>query len=328
MGKKKVSQYEQYESYDSLWIALKDKYLGLAMNTFKYTNLPDEIRPRYIERPLHEEESMAFCYDSEKDLYIALPYAPSGNLNMYGEHIDYRVIAYAGGYNKEFKKFGTWAMYGGKLVQNDKNGPFDVAVEIRNTEMSVPTMDFVLIMITKMANVLFTLKYNTDAQKNPYILNVTQKDKNSLSKAYKAMESFEPIIIANKEKAALSEAFETFDTPTQFIGGELYGLFKSYESDLLSHMGINNSNINKQQRVQSSEVNANNDFINHNMMMMYDARVEYIGRVNEAFGLDIKVDINYDYIDLFIKELNKEIEMIGNGGNDNGTNTEDNIHST
>ena len=48
--------------------------------------------------------------------------------------------------------------------------------------------------------------------------------------------------------------------------------------------------INKRERLIQDEVNANNDYIQINLDLMYDMRLKFCEEVNAMFGTNIKVE--------------------------------------
>ena len=61
-------------------------------------------------------------------------------------------------------------------------------------------------------------------------------------------------------------------------------------NELLTFLGINNSNTDKKERLLVDEVNSNNDFILVNIDHMYDERKRAVEEINKKFNLNITVD--------------------------------------
>ena len=63
---------------------------------------------------------------------------------------------------------------------------------------------------------------------------------------------------------------------------------KKIENELLTLFGLNNV-INKKERLIVDEANANNDYINRNVDLLYKNRKQACDEINNKFGLNINV---------------------------------------
>ena len=65
------------------------------------------------------------------------------------------------------------------------------------------------------------------------------------------------------------------------------------EREILTFHGLNN-NFEKKERLLTDEVNANNDYIDSNIDLMFNMRKHFCQKANEKYGLNIRVYKNYD----------------------------------
>ena len=63
---------------------LLNEIMLLALNRFKWTNLPDGMESRHIERALFEHGQCAF-FEREEGGLLCLPCSPGNGYNVYGE---------------------------------------------------------------------------------------------------------------------------------------------------------------------------------------------------------------------------------------------------
>ena len=79
-----------------------------------------------------------------------------------------------------------------------------------------------------------------------------------------------------------------------FIADDIQLLKRKIINEYLTDIGINNTNLEKRERLTDDEVNANNDEVLANIQHWYDNISEGIKRVNEHYSLNISCKIR-DY---------------------------------
>jgi hypothetical protein len=101
----------------------------------------------------------------------------------------------------------------------------------------------------------------------------------------------------------LSDLAVDFATP--FVADKVHELKRSIMNDFLTTVGINNANINKKERLNSDEVNANNDEVKTIESVMFENIKESFERVNDVSGLGFTVEERFDreYIDSQVKQI-------------------------
>lgn len=105
------------------------------------------------------------------------------------------------------------------------------------------------------------------------------------------------------EGVKLSDLAVDFATP--FVADKVHELKRSIMNDFLTTVGINNANINKKERLNSDEVNANNDEVKTIESIMFENIQESFERVNDVSGLGFTVEERFDleYIDSQVKQI-------------------------
>ena len=76
-----------------------------------------------------------------------------------------------------------------------------------------------------------------------------------------------------------------------FIADDVQLLKRKILNEFLTDIGINNTNLDKRERLTDDEVNANNDEVLANIYYWYDNINESLERVNKMFGLNIKCNL-------------------------------------
>ncbi len=249
-----------------------DYYKMLALNMFTWENLPETMDSRYIENALYEN---GLCLvNDDKDLgLISVPCSFGANMNINGESTE--VITCGYNYVKTVK-----------YINNDN------CVLIRNNDLAKATRDYIANYAERMLEVEMCIRANINQQKFPWFINATEKTKKSLQLIFDKVENFEPFILANRE--IMGEApLEVLTMSTPYVADKLNAYKYELEREILSFLSLNN-NFEKKERLLTDEVNANNDYIDSNIDLMFNMRKHFCEKANEKYGLNIQVYKNYD----------------------------------
>ena len=114
----------------------------------------------------------------------------------------------------------------------------------------------------------------------------------SMKKAYDKFTEGDPAIFL-KTKSTINKPDLFFNNvKNTYIVDELQDSKDDIYNEFLTYVGINNANTNKKERMNVDEVNVNNQSCNSHVFSWYYNVKKEIDRVNEMFGLDIKVRLN------------------------------------
>ncbi len=243
---------------------LFDKYKLLTINSFEWENLPDGIQPRHIERLLFDNGQAVFFRDPQRR-YMCLEGSGTGDVNVYGDPIAYRVH----GFNYQ------------RVI------PVDQCVVIENNVLKIPTRDFVTYYVNKLAEADRTMDVNIKACKTPVVFRCTEKDLLTFKRLFQEVDGNVPAVYLDRGLDA--ESFDAFQTGVKFMGNELLDYAHSVEGSLLTFLGVNNSPVDKKERLITDEANANNELIESFSDLQLAAREKAVKQINELFNLDIRV---------------------------------------
>lgn len=268
----------------------------LATNRFKWSNLPNGIESRHIEQMLFNTGVVAF-YEHEdvkkgtKGFYC-LPCNQHGQNNMYGDPT--------------------------QVIMHTSNGithikPIKDVVRILNNDYCYPTKFRVLHYAQQLANVEESLFANIDQQKFPYIISSVKNLQLTVKNFFKKFKRGDRAIfvderLTNSENAGI----RTLDTKAPYVADKLQQHKNNLEAELLTKLGINNTNVNnmKKERLLVDEVNVNNGHILLYSDIDFKNRLKACEEINKKFGLNIKVErvldtINVDFLGQQKEEDNK-----------------------
>lgn len=119
---------------------------------------------------------------------------------------------------------------------------------------------------------------------------------NTIKKLYDEISMGNPAVFTSEQNSALiKENLYSMPVKQQFIADDVQLLKRKIINEFLTEIGINNTNLEKRERLTDDEVNANNEEVLANIKHWYDNIKEGIERVNNRFNLNITCNIvSYD----------------------------------
>lgn len=122
-----------------------------------------------------------------------------------------------------------------------------------------------------------------------YVFGATSKTQADTFKAlYDRVSCGEPAVFTNNSITSnLKEQLFLMPAKNNFIADDVQLLKRKILNEFLTDIGINNTNLEKRERLTDDEVNANNDEVLANIYYWYDNINESLKRVNKMFNLDI-----------------------------------------
>ena len=247
---------------DLTFIKYFTQFFNLALNIFKWEDT-GEIESRFIERTL-VENGYCFVYEDRDYGLVCMPCTLVG-LNIYNEPTQIQITS--------------------PLIS--KTLKADDGVLIYNNYTKTGLIPIIMNYVDRLTEIETTINTNIYLQKTPYILVADKKTEKSVREVASQITSNEPIIIV---KANLTENLQNLALNTNFVADKLYELKQNIENEFLTFIGLNNnSESNKKERMLVDEVNVNNDYINRNVDILYNAREIACKKINEKFGVNWKV---------------------------------------
>ena len=271
------------------------EFTNLALNRFKWENLPKGLESRHIEKALFEYGQCAFVDDPELGI-LCLGCSNTNGYNPYGDPT--HVVLTGVGYSKIFE--------------------IGEVERILNNDTLLPTKFHVEYYTNKIYEIDKAIHKNLKQQKRPYVVATTKDNQLTMKNIMKQIkEDEEEIYVDDRLANGGKVSVEVLNTNAPY----LIDKYQQHKNDLmcefLTLMGLNNSNANnnKKERLLVDEVNVNNGEILMNLDVDYKNRLEACKRINERFGLNISVTKNiFDISNDFLIEEGGEDEQIHNRG--------------
>ena len=247
-------------------IRLTKYYQMLALNRYKWENLPNGIESRYIEQMLFDNGECAMFDHPDLGLCV-LRSSSRENLNIYGEPTKLSLT----GFNEH------------------RTVMIDDCVRIMNNELALPSLPDIVYYARRMAEIDDIIMQNLRQQRVPYLLATDENNSLSVKTLYDQMYQGEPAIFIDKEMLK-GEPENIMVLPTQapYLVDKLQIQKQEMERELLTFLGINNT-LEKKERLLVDETNSNNQFIKMASDIGFKQRQLACEQINEMFGLNVRV---------------------------------------
>ena len=252
-------------------IRLTKYYQMLALNRYKWENLPNGIESRYIEQMLFDNGECALFDHPDLGLCV-LRSSSRENLNIYGEPTKLSLS----GFNEH------------RTVMMDE------CVRIMNNDLALPTLPDIVYYARRMAEIDDIIMQNLRQQRVPYLFATNENNQYSIKSLYDRMYQGEPAIFVDKEMLK-GEPENIMVLPTQapYLVDQLQIQKQEMERELLTFLGINNT-VEKKERLLVDETNSNNQFIKMASDIGFKQRQLACDQMNVMFGLNVTVKETQD----------------------------------
>ena len=259
-------------------------YQMLALNRYRWENLPSGIESRYIEQMLYDNGECAMFDHPDFGLCV-LRSSSRENLNIYGEPTKLTVSG--------FNEHRTVMM--------------DDCVRILNNDLGLATLPDIEYYARRMAEIDDIILQNLRQQRVPYLFATDSNNEFSLKNLYDKIYQGEQAIFVDKDMLnGQSENIMVLPTLAPYLVDKLQTQKQEMERELLTYLGINNT-LEKKERLIVDETNSNNQFIKMASDIGFKTRQKACEQINEKFGLNIQV----------IETQNEFAEEVMDDGSDN-----------
>ena len=263
-----------------------ERLMELAMSMFEWKNLPESIDPRFLELTLFTDGQAVWFKDEELDEFLALQVIINGRLDVYRIPINRRAFA-VNGYQKE-------------LTNKD-------SVIIYNNYLRTNSYRMCVLYAKKLYNLDRILDVNTNAQKTPVLISVSETQRLTAENVYQKWDGNQPVIFGDKELDP--NMLRVLKTDAPYVADKIYQLKTQYWNEALTYLGISNLNVQKKERLVSDEVTRSQGGTIASRYSRLQARREACDKINKMFGLDIWVDYREDF-----READDEVMFSGQTG--------------
>lgn len=259
---------DQQQLFYEVWIT------ELSCSRFTWQNLPDEVSPRFMELMLYYDGLAVFFREGVfYDKYFCTQATALGRLNVYYDP-------------KGFTAYGPGGFHKRMSAKN--------CVPIWNNYTRTPTWLMTQIYARRLANIDRTFDVNLNMQKMPAFVRCEESQKLTVQNLIDQWQGNAPIIFG--DNLSLQGVELGYITPNiDYKGDQLLAAKTRVWAEMMSWLGINNAPQEKKERVQTAEVEANDEQIEASRLSALDCRREACKAINRKYGLDVWCDANTDF---------------------------------
>lgn len=240
----------------------------LALNVFKWKNLPEGLKSMIIERYLFYFGRVALFYDDILERYVSLPVTGEFAWDVDYYPTDYEVTGF-GGYRRRLNITNSVLLY--------------------NDYQMSPGSEMASIFSTRLTNSLRTSDMHLELQKVGKIISAPETKRKGIETIFKKIKNYATTIIASPAAAEMKDSIQVLDTELDFIVDKLDSHYAFMWHDVLNYLGID-SMSDKQSGVNPLESKAEAAMAMGNRMAMKNAREDGIAAFNEMFGENVELE--------------------------------------
>lgn len=276
--------------------------IATKVSMFQYDGLPEGLTSEILERALMFTNFLCFYKSDEYGLILA-KYRSNSVYNLYWKPLTVNIQALN----------GTPIAY---------NVPYEDIVLVRDNSLDIPPFLTTRHWIDRIMDKEKTLDCLIKWGRVPAILTGDKEQTAALKQVIKKAIDADPFAIGSKN---FKDHLEQFDVTLPLDITKVYELMDKYHNMALASIGIYSVDV-KRERIVTSEIMANNDYVDFVYTAMYDERKRFVEECNSRFGTNIKlreiyVENQEDNIKLtedtaIAKEAGKvEVQKVENEGN-------------
>ncbi|MGL5718737.1 MAG: hypothetical protein ACRCXT_21085 [Paraclostridium sp.] len=248
---------------------LYSEFINLAIKRFKWTQLPTGLTSDRLEEMLITHGLLGGFINENNSLTI-LPMSGVGQVNVYNEHINYRLFGFNG-------------------INVDVN--IDEVCRLKNNPTCTNDTDTLQIFAKRISDIESTQEVNLFQMNIPKIISSTRDGVLTAKNIIKKIQDFK-FVVFTREKGLQQQLKQedVLDTSAPYLLDKLSDYENFYRNKVLTFLAINNANTDKKERLIQAEANANNQLLEDILDMMYEERQEFCDDVKTKFGIEIKVE--------------------------------------
>lgn len=248
--------------------------LEMVTARFEWTGLPEKAPSFYLERQL-TTKGHALIFEDPEIGYLLGSGSMEG-LNHYQEPTHYNVVS--------------------PTYSNRFNLATDKSVLVKNNSIGRSDLYTITRYVKTLAEIKMTKAVNMNSLKTPYILSANDKTKSSLTRQLDQIEQGETRVIVDQDLDKTGSGIGVFNTSSPYHIDKLQNEFLNVKQELYELLGINtNPQVNKRERVISSEVQANSLHVGYNLYSQYEMRKKAAEDASELLNKEITVEMRgYD----------------------------------
>ena len=272
----------------------------LALNRFKYENLPESVDARFLEICLHFNGLAVWYWDTDYKKLLAVRGSGVGAVNFYDNPLAFTTIGPGNQILLSNVKGDTFKpkQLSAYIPAADRDLPEEKrrlkAVGMYPNALRIPDIDIVMIYSSRLATTDRTLEINAkNARRNKVITSTPNTQLSMRNLGRQIDEGVEAIEVSGAARPEdLITSIDLGITPDSF--DKLSVLRSRWWNECMGLLGIDNANQDKKERLVAAEVGANDAQTDSMRYVALNARRQALEYINEIFDQNISVEYNVE----------------------------------
>jgi hypothetical protein len=283
---------------------------SLAVNRFKWINMPKTIDVRFLEMTLFHQALAVFYYNEKLGAYLAVQGVGTGYANFIQNPVSFNIIApgmnFAGDPTQQIQSPAFLSAFNPatdyeKIGKDAKKCGFPIWANY----LRIPDIDMIEIYARRLAMVDRTIEINTVNARQPKVLKASQGDQLTLTNISRQQDNGSNIIVVNGSSVDM-DSIDVLDLGIDVKQLTELSLLKARMwNEVMGLLGIDNSNQDKKERLVASEVDANNGQTDSFRFIQLNARKQACEWINDTFP-DLDIDVEYN---VEVEAMAKQVAM-------------------
>lgn len=259
----------------------------LAMNRFKWSNLPETIDQRFIEMCLFYSGLAVFYHDEKFDVDLVVRGSGVGWSNVFDNPVSFTVIT-PHRVDGAFSNLSLSAYNPLKGEEDAKRAGFPIWPNY----LRHPDIDIVKLYASRLATIDRTLEINAKNARRNKLISGSKETELSRVNIARAIDQGDELIsvTAPMQDLPFLSAVDLGINPDSYE--KLSILRNRWWNECMNLLGIDNANTEKKERMVTDEIGANNSQTDSVRYVNLQARQYACDQINKVFGLNISVDYN------------------------------------
>ncbi len=282
-------------------------FVNMALSTIKWNDVPAGIDTRAMEWILLYFGCGGMFTEEGGHLFAQASY--SGMMNMYWNPNETLFCSPNG--NQWYRHCQPWVK-DGQMFDAD-------CVVMWDNMLRVPVVPMLKRYARRIAQYDMVMDTNVDAQRTPWVIAATPENKRNAQVVQRKLEGNDQYWKLNKGQEDTLPY--VLNTQAPFTADKVNEQKHVLINEALTLLGIDNSNIDKKERVQTAEVLSNNEQIMAMRNSRLKCREQFCEQANRMFGLNMSVEwgIEGSYADIMAAMKGDGLDSIlmGQEGDEN-----------
>lgn len=274
MARRNKAMMESWDDNIRTYEIYLNQILDIAISRFEWLNLPKTIDERFLEVTLCNKNGMALFFEDKDIGFLTLPCTLNGRLNVYNIPVSRR----------------AYATNGYQVTRTDEDSVIIYNNMIHN---GMPTYSKLVQYAKDLCLLDSITMINVNAQKTPLMILSDEKQMLTLKNLYMKYDGNQPFIFGDKNDLN-PNSIQALATGAPFLADKIYMLKQNIWNEILTFLGVPNTQINKKERLITDEVNRGLGGVFASRNSGLNARRQACKQINDMFGLDVWVRYRED----------------------------------